>query len=74
MSAPLLFTIAGVTFVLLPIGHTHMANAIVFPGLQTLGGATAAYSSKVSWTQANGYFITSGLRLPILLPPPELKA
>jgi hypothetical protein len=66
MSAPLLFKIAGGIFCLIPVGHTQMANDIVWPGLKTLGAAPAAYSSKVSWTQANGYFITSGNILPIL--------
>ncbi len=45
----------------MPIGHTQMAMDVVWPGLKALGGGPAAYSSKVSWTQANGYFITSGL-------------
>jgi hypothetical protein len=65
MSAPLLFKIAGGLFCLIPIGHTQMANDVIWPGLKTLGGAPAAYSSKVSWTQANGYFITSGLLCPL---------
>ena len=67
MSAPLLFQIAGGVFCLLPIGHTQMANDVVWPGLKALGGTKAAYSSKVSWTQANGYFIISGV---LFLPRP----
>lgn len=38
-----------------------MARDVLFPGLRVLGGSQAAYSSKVSWTQANGYFITAAL-------------
>ena len=59
-NAPLLFKIAGSIFALLPVGHTKMAMDVLYPGLRALGDTPAAYSSKVSWTQANGYFITAG--------------
>jgi hypothetical protein len=70
MSAPLLFKISAGIFALMPIGHTQMAMDLVYPGLKALGDTPAAYSSKTSWTQANGYFITSGSLIPLPLPFP----
>lgn len=67
MSSSTLFKTAAGVFLALPIGHTKMYYDVLAPHLQPLGGITGAYSSKVSWTQANGYFITSGIY--ILFPP-----
>ncbi len=43
------------------IGHTHVALKLVHPGLGALGATPAAWSSEVSFSRANGYFITSGI-------------
>jgi len=61
MSSRVLFNIAGGIFLLLPAGHTQMYLAVLAPGLNALGASPAAYASKISWNQANGYFITSAL-------------
>jgi hypothetical protein len=61
MSASTLFKIAGGIFLILPVGHTQMYLEVNAPGLKSLGASPAAYASKVSWTQANGYFITAGI-------------
>lgn len=60
MSSATLFKIAAGIMAALPLGHTQMYFDTLAPHLQPLGGAPGAYASKVSWTQANGYFITTG--------------
>jgi hypothetical protein len=60
MSSRLLFNIAGGIFLLIPAGHTQMYLEVLAPGLNAPGASPAVYASKVSWNQANGYFITSG--------------
>jgi hypothetical protein len=64
MSSSLLFNIAGGIFLVIPLGHAMMYLEVLAPGLKSLGASPSAYASKVSWIQANGYFITSGTRLP----------
>jgi len=66
MSSSTLFKLAGGIFLLIPVGHTQMYLEILAPGLKSLGVSPSAYASKVSWNQANGYFITSGTSLPYL--------
>ncbi|PSS08967.1 hypothetical protein M430DRAFT_37111 [Amorphotheca resinae ATCC 22711] len=61
MSSSTLFNTAGAIFLLIPIGHIQMYFDVLSPGLQTLSDSPAAYASKVSWNQANGYFLTSAL-------------
>jgi ethanolamine transporter EutH len=61
MSSSALFRIAGGIFLLIPVGHTKMFLDVIAPGLEALGASPSAYASKVSWNQANGYFITSGI-------------
>ncbi|KIM98160.1 hypothetical protein OIDMADRAFT_182499 [Oidiodendron maius Zn] len=61
MSSSTLFKIAGGLFLALPLGHTQMYLDVLVPHLQPLGAIPGAYASKVSWTQANGYFITTAL-------------
>jgi hypothetical protein len=74
MSSSTLFNTAGAIFLLIPIGHIQMYFDVLSPGLQTLSDSPAAYASKVSWNQANGYFLTSGTYLslsfysPLLVP------
>lgn len=60
MSASTLFKIAGGIFIIIPVGHVQMYLEVNAPGLKSLGASPAAYASKVSWNQANGYFITVG--------------
>lgn len=60
VSSATLFKVAGVIFLGLPIGHTQMYNDVLGPGLGPLGDTVAAYASKVSWNQANGYFLATG--------------
>jgi hypothetical protein len=61
MSSPTLFKTAAGLLIALPLGHTKMYFDVISPHLQPLGGSVGAFSSKVSWTQANGYFIISGI-------------
>src|SRR3954469_19736411 len=61
MSSSSLLTLAGTIFLLIPLGHTKMYFDVLHPGLRALGAAPAAYASKVSWNQANGYFVASGM-------------
>lgn len=68
-----LFKIAGIIFLGIPVGHTQMYNDTLAPGLVPLGNALAAYAAKVSWNQANGYFLTTGkTTLSLLLIPLNL--
>lgn len=60
LSSSALFKIAGGLFLTLPLGHTKMFSDVLVPQLKGLGGAPGAFASKVSWNQANGYFITTG--------------
>jgi hypothetical protein len=64
MSSSTLFKIAGGILLALPLGHTKMYLDVIAPGLGALGASGGAYASKVSWNQANGYFITSGISAP----------
>jgi hypothetical protein len=61
MSASNLFNIAGSIFAVLPVGHTIFYRDIIVPSLKPSGASEGAYASKVSWNQANGYFITTGI-------------
>lgn len=60
MSSSTLFKIAGGLFLAFPLGHTQMYLNVLVPHLQPLAAIPGAYASKVSWIQANGYFITTG--------------
>jgi hypothetical protein len=62
MSSSNLFNIAGSIFAVLPVGHTIFYRDIIVPGLKPSGASEGAYASKVSWNQANGYFITTGIQ------------
>jgi len=70
MSSSTLFKLAGGIFLLIPLGHTQMYLDVLVPGFKSLGASPSAYASKVSWNQANGYFITSGTSLPYPASPP----
>ena len=61
MSSSTLFKIAGGIFAILPLGHTTFYRDLIVPGLKPSGASPGAYASKVSWNQANGYFITTGI-------------
>jgi hypothetical protein len=68
MSSSTLFKIAGGIFAILPLGHTIFYRDIIVPNLNPSGASEGAYASKVSWNQANGYFITTGIAPPCFSP------
>ena len=37
-----------------------MLNEVLLPGLRPLGDTVPATAAKISWNQANGYFLTTG--------------
>jgi len=64
MSSSNLFNIAGSIFAVLPVGHTIFYRDVIVPSLKPSSASDGAYASKVSWNQANGYFITTGIIAP----------
>jgi hypothetical protein len=61
MSSSTLLKIAAGILLITPIGHTRMYFDEMSRDLGTLGPSLGAFASKVSWHQANGYFITTGI-------------
>ncbi|KAH8602986.1 hypothetical protein B0O99DRAFT_604831 [Bisporella sp. PMI_857] len=59
MSTSTLLNLAGGLFLLLPVGHTQMYFQRLRAGLNA--AALPGYAGSVSWSQANGYFITTAL-------------